>query len=208
MKKSTKKLLKTLGFKARPAAKKSSQKDLRKTIKYDYGEEAFEQIKIVRSYSMVPHINLLTLYEQVAFIEKHHIEGDFVECGVWKGGSMGLMALANLKHGDTRRNLHLFDVFGSGSEPNPDIDGRFAIKQIQDLTGSKSVDLKGRLLPVEGVYDSLGGKGTLKENQHLLERIIGYDTNKIHYHKGYFQHTLPQDAHEIEERKCVEIHCL
>ena len=75
---------------------------------------------------------------------------------------VGLMALANLKHANTRRHLHLFDVFDSGSEPNPDVDGSFAVKKIKELTGCKKVDLKGRLIPVERVYDSLGGKRTLE----------------------------------------------
>ena len=39
------------------------------------------------------------------------LEGDFVECGTWKGGAMGMMALATLKYGKTRRHLHLFDAF-------------------------------------------------------------------------------------------------
>lgn len=199
MKKSISKLFKLLGFKLGPLVKKSVEKDLKKTLKFDYGEEAFKQIKIIRSYSMMPYINLLTLYEQVAFIEKNHIKGDFVECGVWKGGSVGLMALANLKHSNTRRNIHLFDVYDNGSEPDPDVDGEFAINQIKELVGKKDLEVKGRLKSVEGAYESLGGKGTLEGNQHLLESIIGYDKNKIHYHKGWFQDTVPKDVHEIEK---------
>ena len=38
-----------------------------------------------------------TLIEAVKYVENNHIEGDIVECGVWKGGSM--MAVAEtLKH--------------------------------------------------------------------------------------------------------------
>jgi len=188
-----------LGFRLKPFVKKSVEKDLKKTLKFDYGEEAFEQIKIIRPYSMVPYINLVTLYEQVVFFEKNHIEGDFVECGVWKGGSVGLMALANLKHSHTRRNIHLFDVYENGSEPDPEVDGEYAINQIKELAEDKDLEVKGRLIPVEGVFDSFGGKGTLEENQHLLDNIIGYEKNKIHYHKGWFQDTVPKDVYEIEK---------
>ena len=69
-------------------------KDYQKTLKFDYSKEIFDQIKIIRPYSMMPYVNLAILYEQTVFFEKNKIEGDFVECGVWKGGSVGLMALA------------------------------------------------------------------------------------------------------------------
>ena len=199
MKKTISKLYKLLGFKIIQFKKKSVDIDIKKTLKCDYGEEAFEQIKIIRPYSMMPYTNLLTLYEQVVFIEKTLLEGDFVECGVWKGGSVGLMALANLKHSTTRRKIHLFDVYDNGSEPDPDVDGKFAIKQIKKLVGKKDLEVKGRLRPVEGAYECFGGKGTLEGNQYLLEGIIGYDKNKINYHKGWFQDTVPKDAHEIKK---------
>ena len=111
MKNSLSKFFKILGFRLRPFVKKSAEKDLKKTLKYDYGHEAFEQIKIIRPYSMVPYLNLVTLYEQVVFFEKNQIEGDFVECGVWKGGSIGLMALANLKHSTIRRKHSFIRCF-------------------------------------------------------------------------------------------------
>ena len=65
--------------------------------------------------------------------------------------------------------------------------------------GKKDLEIKGRLKPVEGVYDSLGGMGTLDENQQLLESIIGYEKKKIYYHKGWFQETVPKDADQINK---------
>ena len=98
-----------------------------------------------------------------------------------------------------RRKIHLFDIFDNICEPDPEVDGEYAINQIKELVGKNDLELQGRLMPVEGVYDSLGGKGTLNGNQHLLESIIGYDKNKIHYHKGWFQDTVPKDVEEIEK---------
>jgi len=193
------KLFKLLGFKLKKSKTKSIDKDAQKTLKFDYAEEAYEQIKVIRSYSMLPYVNLLTLYEQVVFFERNHIEGDFVECGVWKGGSVGLMALANLKHSNTRRKIHLFDIFDNSCEPDPEVDGERAINETKEFVGKKDLELKGRLRTVEGVYDSFGGKGTLDGNQNLLESIIGYDKNKIHYHKGWFQDTVPKNIDEIEK---------
>jgi len=114
-------------------------------------------------------------------------------------GSVGLRALANLKHSNTTRHIHLFDIFDNICEPDPEIDGERAIKAVKELTGRKDLELQGRLKPIEGVYDSLGGKGTLDGNRYLLERLIGYDRNSIHYHKGWFQDTVPKDEDEIEK---------
>ena len=191
-------LLKSFGFTIQTLNKQSRDDDWKKTRKFDLSHEIFEQIKIIRPYSMMPYINLAILYEQAVFFEKNRIEGDFVECGVWKGGSVGLMALANLKYGNTRRHIHLFDIFDDICEPDPEVDGERAIKAVKELTGRKDLEVSGRLKPLEGVYDSLGGKGTLEENRHLLESLLGYDRNYIHYHKGWFQETVPKDEKNIE----------
>ena len=60
--------------------------DIDKQIGYEFEVEANEAIKLVRKQTMLPYINLVTLYEQVLYCEKANVSGDIVECGVWKGG--------------------------------------------------------------------------------------------------------------------------
>ena len=161
---------------------------------YDLGQEAYENILVVRSHTMVPYARLVTLYQQVVFCETHGIPGSFIECGTWKGGAVGLMALANLKHGSTRRHIHLFDSFEGIPEPDESIDGEKAVQQVRSVGGGA----KGRLVPVTGFYEKhADGVGTLETNKYLLETIIGYDSSFLHYHKGWFQNTLPRVAPEI-----------
>jgi O-methyltransferase len=51
------------------------------------------------------------------------VEGDFVECGVWKGGSVMMMALVLKALGVTDRNIYLFDTFEGMTPPtNADVD--------------------------------------------------------------------------------------
>src|ERR1043165_6985646 len=71
--------------------------------------EFHDMVAMVTGSTMVPEIGLYSLYQQVLFCEQAGIAGAFVECGVWKGGAVGVMAQANLKHGGTRRDFHLFD---------------------------------------------------------------------------------------------------
>src|SRR5690242_15602509 len=75
---------------------------------FDYAEEGFKAVQLTKGFSMLAPINLFTLYEQAVYCEKKDIEGCFVECGVWKGGAVGIMAKANLDFGKTRREIHLF----------------------------------------------------------------------------------------------------
>jgi O-methyltransferase len=207
MKKIIQKLFRSVGFEVRRREKNKERtsmevafhSDLDKNLNHDYNSEAFEQIKIVRKNTMMPYVNLVSLYEQVVYVEQRQIEGDFVECGVWKGGSVGLMALANLKHAGKRRTLHLFDIFDDICEPDPAIDGELAVKEAKEFTGNKSMNVSGKLKPMVGFYDQFGGKGTLEENRSLLEEVIKYDKKKIFYHKGWFQDIVPVAKNEINK---------
>ena len=164
--------------------------------RYDYEEEAKSNIAICGKYSMMPVVNLATLYEQAVYCEKFQIAGDFVECGVWKGGAVGMMAAANLKHGKQRRDLHLFDAFDDICEPDPEKDGAFAVADVKKLSNGK-VDPKGTVEAMTGFYDQFGGHGTIDTCQELLTQKLKYPKENIIYHKGWFQNTVEHDAKNI-----------
>jgi O-methyltransferase len=172
--------------------------DFNRNLGYEFEKDANDAIKIIRKNTMLPYVNLVTLYEQVLFCEKNFLEGDYVECGVWKGGAVGLMALANMQQSKTRKNLHLFDAFDDICAPDEQIDGDIAIKEIKELLG-KDANVKGELLPQKGIYAQFGGHGTIEECQLLIEKTIGYPADKVHYHKGWFQDTIPEKAKLIDK---------
>lgn len=159
---------------------------------YDLLAEANETIRVIRSHTMLPYRRLVTLYQQAVFCEATNLPGSFVECGVWKGGAVGLMALANLRHGSTRRHLHLFDSFEGLPEPDQSVDGQRATEFAQRVGGG----VGGKLVALEGAFE---GVGTLEVNQELLEQTIGYPPEYLHYHKGWFQDTLPEQAADVGE---------
>jgi O-methyltransferase len=167
---------------------------------YDYAQEGNLAVKLTKDNSMMPHINLFTLYEQAIYCERRQIRGAFVECGVWKGGAVGIMAKANLQYGSFRRHLHLFDAFDDICAPNAEIDGQRAVEDMSFYAGVIDKDkIKGQLEPVTGFYDKLGGFGTIDSCKILLENTIGYPGEFIHFHKGWFQDTLPMKHTEIDE---------
>lgn len=203
IKKSIKKVVGNLGY---TINKKSQEKQPVVSIAennpftgYDYAVEGNEAVKLVQDYSMLPPINLFTLFEQSVYCEKEGISGAYVECGVWKGGAVGIMAKANLQFGSSRRDLHLFDIFDNICPPDASVDGVKAIEDTKRVTGFTDLNnMLGQLESIEGAYDSLGGNGTIRICKELLEGVIQYPSEYIHYHEGWFQDTLPKDKHDID----------
>lgn len=171
---------------------------LSENLGYELETKASDLIQIVKDNTMLSKRRLVTLHQQTVYCEENNIPGAFCECGVWKGGAVGLMALTNLKTSSTRRDLHLFDAFQEICEPNFEIDGDRALMDVENLTG-RSGENKGRLQPLKGIYDKFGGPGTIEENKNLLENVISYPLEYINYHIGWFQDTLPKVHSEIKE---------
>lgn len=156
---------------------------------------AAEAIDTVRSHTMLSDARLTTLYRQVQHLDAHAREGALVECGTWKGGAVGMMALANRDAGAPPRDLHLFDAFDDICEPDPAVDGPRILAEVRDSLGV--TDPQARLQPMKGAYDGFGGHGTIAEARALLIDTIGCDPHHVHFHKGWFQHTVPVVAPTI-----------
>ncbi len=201
MKRIIKKLFSATGYKITKTQKRdaiSFYADHSNNLGYEFESEANEIIKIVRKQTMLPYINLLTLYEQVRYLEINNIYGDFVECGVWKGGAVALMALTNLKYGINRRKLHLFDAFEEICAPNEDVDGQKAIEEVKNALGDNAL-IKGELKPLIGIYNRFGGPGNISECKDLINNKIQYPEEFTEFHKGWFQETLPVKSKEIDK---------
>jgi hypothetical protein len=79
-------------------------------------------IKIVQPYSMTSIERISELYYSLEYIRVNNIDGDVVECGVWKGGNiLGIMDY--LHHHKINKNIWLFDTFEGMTDPEEnDID--------------------------------------------------------------------------------------
>jgi len=58
------------------------------------------------------------LYKSIQYIVQNGIPGDIVECGVWRGGSVMLAAMALHRFGDTGRKIYLYDTFEGMTRPD------------------------------------------------------------------------------------------
>jgi len=137
---------------------------------------------LVRDYTMTTFKRCKNLWEIATQVSKRKIPGAFVECGVWRGGSIGLMGRA-LKHTAENRPLHLFDSFQGLPEPE-EIDGVTA----KEYSSGKS---EGRLTAIARCEANLG-----EVQKFLLERLQ-LDPKNIHFHVGWFQDTVAKDAGQV-----------
>jgi len=118
------------------------------------------------------------LFQAIKYITLNKIEGDIAECGVWRGGSMMLMALALRHFGDTQRSLYLYDTFDVMTRPGDrdiDFDGN-AMKTVWSQAARD-----GKVIGYGGPVD------TVKFNL----QATGYPMTQMHFIVGDVLQTIP-----------------
>jgi O-methyltransferase len=152
---------------------------------YEEEREIKQAVRIVKSHTMTTFQRLASLWLQVRYLDRYSVTGSMVECGVWKGGAAGLMALAHLQsHRPPLRELHLLDSWEGLPEPQAGVDG----------AGAEAY-ANGR---ASGSLTSIGQcVSSPEEAADLLEQRIGYPGELVRYHKGWFQDTAAKSAGEV-----------
>jgi hypothetical protein len=77
--------------------------------------------RVARPYTMTSKEVMHALYQSVRYVCRRGVPGDFVECGVWRGGSSLLAGLTMRALGAEDRRLHLYDTFEGMTAPT-DVD--------------------------------------------------------------------------------------
>ena len=98
-------------------------------------------INISSKLSMTGHQRMHLLSQAILNVKNNNLEGDFVECGVWRGGNILLYKLLNDFY-KLDKNIFAYDTFEGMTAPEDiDIDyrGKSAYKQL--LTNKKSENL-------------------------------------------------------------------
>ena len=117
------------------------------------------------------------------------IEGDIVECGVWRGGSMMAAALTLLRLGDTDRDLYLFDTFAGMPEPTRSRRATrptTATRLHERWHAPSGAAAAGPRCPVDDVRAS-------RDGSHRLSRA-----SAIHLVAGMVEDTIPATAPETD----------
>lgn len=132
----------------------------------------------VAPFTMTSQERIFSLIEAVKYIHKYKIEGDIVECGVWKGGSMLAIAETLKSINDTDRELFLYDTFEGMSEPSA-VDETFSGEDASELL--RQDEAKKGLIWAYSTLD------TVKQTMALSK----YNPAKINYVVGKVEDTIP-----------------
>ncbi len=127
------------------------------------------------------------MYKAIEYVVRHKIPGDLVECGVWNGGSVLLMALALMHFGDTSRKIYLYDTFEGMPQPE-DVD--------RNWDGVPALPTWEEKKRKEPDAPNWGFGGTVAMVQEVVY-ASGYPKENFVFVKGMVEDTLP--AHKPEQ---------
>ncbi|MEQ1831116.1 MAG: TylF/MycF/NovP-related O-methyltransferase, partial [Pirellula sp.] len=84
---------------------------------HDLSQQQLLILSRAKPFTLTSPERMASLLLATEYIVNQKIPGDIVECGVWQGGSMMIVAQTLLMRGDTSRTLYLYDTFEGMSEP-------------------------------------------------------------------------------------------
>ena len=142
-------------------------------------DERFVPIyEAARPHTMASLERLYAVYQAVHHVVDAGLPGDFVECGVWKGGSSMVAALSLIQAGQTERGVWLYDTFEGMSEPE---DGDV------DYSG---LSARGRMQRDGYEHPGQWCHGPLETVQNAMA-LTGYPTDRVRFVQGKVEDTLP-----------------
>lgn len=147
---------------------------------FDIPEQDKLAAAAVQDFTMTSLERRYHLLQSVRHIVRHRIPGDIVECGVWRGGSMMLVARTLLELGEVSRDLYLYDTFEGMSAPT-EADQDFASR-----SAASRLDADQPIKAESGVW-AISGLDEVRRNM----ASTGYPAEKIHFIQGKVEETIP-----------------
>lgn len=150
-------------------------------------ESDFKDIwQIAREFTMTSEERGYSLYKAVEYVVKNQINGAFVECGVWRGGSCMVMALALQKFGGQKRPIYLYDTFSGMTDPGDQDIISWNNRKVADKQAEE------RARGVDSFADWAVGKQEVKKN---LQKT-GYPADLLYFVSGPVEQTLTNTVPE------------
>jgi hypothetical protein len=134
-----------------------------------------------RPYTMTSIERLYALYKSVEYIVAANLPGDFVEAGVWRGGSCMLIAETLLAFDASSRRIFLFDTFAGHPQPDP--------KKDIDIWGNRAIDEWQRTRTKEDDHHGEWAQASLEEVRANLA-LTGYPADALVFVKGMVEETM------------------
>lgn len=148
----------------------------------DFDQTHLEIIKKARPYTNTSNERIHGLIEATRFVIRNGIAGAFAECGVYKGGSMMVVALTLLSEGVDDRELYLFDTFAGMPAP-----------------GKEDVDYRGRAAIETFSQKRISDTSSTWVNASLQDvrqaiASTSYPMDRVHFIEGMVEDTIPETA--------------
>lgn len=154
------------------------------TRRADVSPEDQTIIAEAQLYSMTHFERLFVLIDAVRHVVRREIPGAFIECGVWRGGSVLAMLRTLLSLGVTDRDIYLYDTFEGMTAPTE-----------KDVSANHGSALQAWQLAQgsgERVYNQFFNERIF--NEESVRRLLlstGYPSERLHFVKGPVEQTIP-----------------
>lgn len=146
----------------------------------DYDADTVDTIRTVRRFTMTGPARLRALIGATEYVVQRGVPGAFVECGVWRGGSMMAVAETLLRLGSTDRELVLCDTFAGMTPPSEaDADSAYDGYSLTWMSRNREE-----------------WNGVSEERVRSAMDRTGYPSSMIRTVKGQVEETLPDAAPE------------
>jgi len=146
-------------------------------------KEFWSAYELCKPYTMTSIERMFALYTAVRYVVASGTPGDFVECGVWKGGSSMMIAKVLADSNVTNRKIYMYDTFEGMSAPteyDKSIDGETAEHQMKS---SSKAD-----------QESVWCYAPIDEVRQNMNKT-GFPSSQIVLVKGMIEDTLKPGAH-------------
>jgi O-methyltransferase len=138
-------------------------------------------------YTMTGVPRLQALVDSVRYCVERGIPGAFVECGVWRGGSVLAMLLTLAELGDTERDVYLYDTFEGMTEPTEQDVSPLEPPALETWTQAQAQERR----PWGELFDP-----DLFNEDAVRATVLsaGYPEERIHFVPGKVEDTIPAVA--------------
>jgi len=151
-------------------------------IPQDFDKDSLEIYRIVKDLTLMPPGRFLSLIQSVKYIEENNIKGDFVECGVYRGGAVLTIALTLEKfYPNSNRKIWLYDTFAGMTRPT------------ECDVSSKNT----KALEKFGIHEISSDSSdwcycSLEEVQNNIFNNTAYNKDNFQFIKGKVEDTIPK----------------
>lgn len=133
-------------------------------MRSDFTKHELEMIEKVKPFTMTSPERIVSLIRALEYLLQNGIDGDFVECGVWRGGSAMIMADYLTKDMVNDRRLYLYDTYEGMVAPTD---------RDKNMLGKKAQEIK----------DAINGNWCEASLDEVKENIF---STGIHHDSVYF----------------------